>query len=430
MSENVQTTADNGRVESLKDGRGLTFTDYLQAFVDGKGPLLEDGERLELKDVIATPNSTPLLRKVIETVVRDAVEPNLVISQLFTTLRFQHGSQIIQFPTIGALYAQDIPEGGEYPERTPDWNGSTVTAQIGKSGLAVKVTEEMIRYSQFDVIGMLLRKAGQALARRKEWKCATQMISIGVRCFDNATPAGSLFGVLHGRDLQGNPNGSLTLDDLMDAWVQIMTQGFQPNTLVMHPLAFAMFLKDPYLRAFALAAGGGTFFGTWTGNAQNTNPFGGHMGGMAGPGSGQFIMPGGNAAGSTPTAEKAYNQTLTSKPNLPDRWPHPLRIIVSPLVPFDPRNKLTDIIICDASVVGAILQDEDPTTEDFDDPARDMRKIKVRERYATVVLEEGQGIGVLKNVHVVPNEIVLPATASIDVSGSALAPIAMTASVL
>ena len=406
------------------------FRDYHHLFEHGHAKGDPRHERLHLKDAIATPNNTPMLRRVIDTIVRDSVEPVLIISKLFQTLRYEHGADIIQFPTLGALVAEDLGEGQEYPERSPSWGGSTMTASIGKVGLAIKVTDEMIRYSQFDIIGMMLKKAGQALGRKKESKCATMLASMGVRCFDNGTPTNSIFGVCTGRDLQGNPNGSLTLDNLMDTWVQVIMQGFNPDTIIMHPLTFAMFLKDPYLRAFALAAGGGVFFGGWTGRAQNDNPFGGHAGGVAGPGAGTYVMPGANAASAAVTAVEGYNQNLTSAPTLPERWPFPVKLVVSPLVRFDPRRKLADMIVCDSSVIGAIVQDEDPSTEEFDDPARDMRKIKVRERYALVVLEEGQGIAVMRDIHVVPNEVVLPAQVSLDVSGNMLGVISPTASVL
>jgi len=141
-------------------------------------------------------------------------------------------------------------------------------------------------------------------------------------------------------------------------------------------------------------------------------------------------MPGANAASAAVTAVEGYNQNLTSAPTLPERWPFPVKLVVSPLVRFDPRRKLADMIVCDSSVIGAIVQDEDPSTEEFDDPARDMRKIKVRERYALVVLEEGQGIAVMRDIHVVPNEVVLPAQVSLDVSGNMLGVISPTASVL
>jgi hypothetical protein len=82
----------------------------------------------------------------------------------------------------------------------------------------------------------------------------------------------------------------------------------------------------------------------------------------------------------------------------------------------------------DSNELGVLIVDEDVTTEEFDDPKVDIKKIKLRERYAIGILNEGQAIAKISNVHVVPNEIALPAQANIDVSGSSLSPINPTTS--
>jgi hypothetical protein len=72
----------------------------------------------------------------------------------------------------------------------------------------------------------------------------------------------------------------------------------------------------------------------------------------------------------------------------------------------------------DSTELGALIVDEEVTTEEWLDPARDIRKIKLRERYGIGIFNEGQAIAVAKNVHIVPNMVVLPAQATIDASGS------------
>ena len=124
---------------------------------------------LSVDDAISTPNAGMWLPKVVENIVKEAAEPLLVGTSLLQRINYRAG-QLITFPAVGALHAADIAEGQEYPERQLQMGGATVTATVGKSGVAVKVTEEMIRYSQFDVIGMHLRAAGRALARHKEVK--------------------------------------------------------------------------------------------------------------------------------------------------------------------------------------------------------------------------------------------------------------------
>ena len=379
-------------------------------------------EPLKLTDALATTNAPVLFPKVMSNIVKEAIEPLLVGASLLTRINYQYG-QTITFPAVGALIAADLAEGQEYPERSLQIGGATVTASIGKSGVAVKITEETIRYSQYDEIGMHLRAAGKALARHKEEKIFRYIQTMGMTAFDNLNPTQSQFGVCHGRNIQGYANGSVTMDDIFDAYAQVITQGFMPNTLLLHPLAWTMFVKDAQLRAFVQANGGGTFFATWTGNPAGRAAWGGNGLGVSG---GQNIVAGETGTGTTsPSGLTAstllqYPQDIDSAPVLPSYMNVPLRIIVSPFVPFDPRRKITDIYLFDSSELGVLIVDEDVTVDRFVDPRNDMTKIKLRERYGIGILNDGQAIAVLRNVHVVPNEIALPAQAQVDVSGSFL----------
>lgn len=383
--------------------------------------------KVELKDVLSAQNAPLFMPKVISNIVKEAAEPYLVGTSLLQRINYSFG-QTITFPAVGALVAADLAEGQEYPERSLVTGGATVTANIGKSGIAVKVTEEMIRYSQYDIIGMHLRAAGKALARHKEAKIFAYIRKMGVCVFDNVTPTASLKGVTTGRNVQGSGNGSFTMDDLFDMFAQIVNQGFIPDTLLMHPLTWAMFVKDPTLRAFALANGGGTFFAGWRGNPTGQAMWGNSNNGGLGMGTGQNVVPPG-PSGLAPTGADGYPFNNQAAPVLPNYFSVPFKIVVSPLVPFDPRRKLTDIYMFDSSELGVLIVDEEVTTEEFNDPARDIRKIKLRERYGIGILSEGQAIGIAKNIHVVPNEIVLPVQATLDASGT-LGVISSTANVL
>lgn len=406
---------------SLKDQAHMEYV-----WRTGKDPV--SGKNVKLQDALSVPDAPLLLPKVISNVVREAAEPLLVGTSLLQRISYQYG-QTITFPAVGSLVAGDIAEGQEYPEQRLAMGGATVTASIGKTGLAVKVTEEMLRYSQFDVIGMHLRAAGRALARHKEIKIFNMIKALGVCVFDNANPGSSLKGVTTGRSLDGSPNGSVTMDDIFDCFAQVMTQGFMPDTLLMHPLTWVMFVKDPTLRAFALTNGGGTFFANWTGQVNQQYAANASQGGL-GISAGQNIVEGGNTAGLAASALTAYHPQMNSGPVLPSYLGMNFRIIVSPLVPFDAHRRLTDIFMFDSRELGALIVDEEVTTEEFTDPRVEMRKIKLRERYAVALLNEGQSIATIKNVKLVPNEIVLPAQAHIDVSSSNLGTISPTADVL
>ena len=378
---------------------------------------LEDGQRVKLNDALSVPNAPMLMPKVISNIVKEAAEPLLVGTSLLQRINYSYG-QTITFPAVGAMVAADIAEGQEYPERSLQMGGATVTASIGKSGVAVKVTDEMVRYSQFDVIGMHLRAAGRALARHKEVKIFNFIRSMGVTCFDNVNPSTSLKGVTTGRDMTGAGNGSVTMDDIFDAYAQVITQGFTPNTLLMHPLTWTMFVKDATLRSFVLGNNGGNMFAGWSGSAAVRAPWDNSSQGGLGMSAGQDITPGGNAAGAAASPLSAYPQTLSTAPELPGYMNIPFRIIVSPFVPYDPRRKLTDIYMFDSAELGVLIVDEEVTTEEFDDPRVDIRKIKLRERYGIGILNEGKAIATLKNVHVVANEMVLPAQSTVDITNA------------
>lgn len=406
---------------NITDAAGLEYV-----WRKGKDPV--SGKNVKIEDALSVPDAPLLMPKVISNVVREAAEPLLVGTSLLQRINYSYG-QTITFPAVGAMTAADIAEGQEYPEQRLAMGGATVTAQIGKSGLAVKVTEEMIRYSQWDVIGLHLRAAGRALARHKEVKIFNMIRSLGVVVFDNANPNVSMKGVTTGRALDGSANGSITMDDIFDCFAQVMTQGFMPDTLLMHPLTWVMFVKDPTLRAFAQTAGGGTFFANWTGQVNQQYAANANQGGL-GIGAGQNIAEGGNAAGLTASPLTSYHPQMNSAPVLPSYLGMNFRIVVSPYVPFDPRRKLTDIYMFDSSELGAYIVDEELTTEEFSDPKVEMRKIKLRERYALAILNEGQGIAVMKNVKVIANEISLPVQAQINVADTDLGPISPTADVL
>jgi hypothetical protein len=63
-------------------------------------------------------------------------------------------------------------------------------------------------------------------------------------------------------------------DDIFDMYAAVLLNGFTPDTMLVHPMAWLMWVKDPVLREFAIQAGGGSFFANFTGNpAQLGNKF-------------------------------------------------------------------------------------------------------------------------------------------------------------
>lgn len=371
-----------------------------------------DSEGLEwtVKDMYSTPDAPWMMPQIVTEQALEAIEPMLLMTELMQRINYTMG-QTILLPSMAAMSATnlDMAEGDEYPEtKLAQGGGSQMIANIGKVGLAVKVTEEMIRYSQFDVIGMHVRAAGRTLARHKEVKAANMVAAQGVCYYDNLNPKASEMGVTHGRDRDGSANGSVIAEDFFDLEGELVAKGFMPNTAMMHPLTYTMFRKDPVMRAFFMNGQSVTYFGTYRGNPMGGNPWSQTLGGR-GLGKQQAIRH--------DTDPDLRNREIDSEPVLPGYWGLSLSILVTPYVKYDAIKKTTDIILADRNELGVLLVDEELTTEEWKDPARDIMKMKFRERYCFGILNEGQSVATMKNVKNVPNRIIdEPARPQYDVS--------------
>lgn len=355
------------------------------------------GNQWTLEDMYSTPDAPWMMPKVVSEQALEAIEPQLLMTSLLKRIQYTMGQSIV-LPMTSAMASTnlDMAEGDEYPETKLAQGGmSQMIANIGKVGLAVKITEEMIRYSQVDVIDIHVKAAGKLLARHKEVKAANMIAKQGVTYFDNLNPTDSVIGVTHGRANDGSANGSLTAEDMLDLEGHFVAKGFMPNTMILHPLFYTMFRKDPIMREMFFR-GNTTYFQNYRGSAMGGNPWQKSAGMMQGKQ--QKIEP------STPT--ELRNRDIDSAPIFPSYWGMDMQIIVTPWAPYNPLKKRGDIIVCDREELGVLLVDEDLTTEEWKDPAHDIRKIKFRERYCFGIMNEGQSVAVLKNVVNTENKII------------------------
>ena len=364
------------------------------------------------RDAVSTSEITPLLQESMEILIREPVEPRMVITPLFTRVMAKGMNTQILAGAMGAVYAGDVQESGTYPEVNFQMGGAVSTAFIGKSGIAASFTDEALRYSTFDIMAKNLELMGNALVRHKEQKAVAFLKQLGTALFDNLNPAQSIFGVTTGRGLVANKlvgNGSLTMENLMKAMAHMSEEGFTPDTLLMHSLFYYTFVQDPVLRTMMLAHGGGSMFNPYTGDPGPRDPYSNGSMGSRGPSTGTRVVnprgigtAGGEAAG-TVTSVLERSQQMTSAPRLPGYFPYNFQIIVSPLCPYDPETETGDIFLLSSGNVGFHLVDEDATTVEWRDETTETVKVKIRERYGFAVAHEGQGVGVFKNVKCAEN---------------------------
>jgi hypothetical protein len=138
-------------------------------------------------------------------------------------------------------------------------------------------------------------------------------------------------GVTTGRNYKGQLNGSMTVDDIFDMYAAVLLNGFVPDTMLVHPMAWLMWVKDPVLREFAIQAGGGSFFAQFTGNpaVQGNNFY--NFGGL-GLGAGQTGQYNNGALTGGEVADPAAGnyQRMQSAPILPNYLGLPFEISPGP----------------------------------------------------------------------------------------------------
>lgn len=335
------------------------------------GYLLEDDEdsRITIMEAMATPDAPILFPKVVSNVLKEAAEPMFLVTPLLSLVRLGKGRSM-EFPAVNAIQAAEIPEGQEYPEQQLVF-AKQAEGKVSKKGVKIAFTDEIINDSQWDVFALHVRAAGRAMARLKEQIALQRFNEAATTCFDNDDPS---YPDTTGLDINGTANYSFGLDDLIDIFAAIMAENHVPTDMIMHPLAWAIFAKDPVIRNFALYGDRSVYTGIMR---TPPGPYGTHR-----------------------TQASALQATA----------PWGINCILSPFIDFTPKvtgatpsDAKTDIFVIDRAECGVLLVRDDLSTDEFNDPTRDIRYLKVKERYDIVLLGEGEGIQVARNVHLVKN---------------------------
>ena len=319
-----------------------------------------------IREYLSTSDASHFFPRTVSNQMLEAAEPLLVISPLLNTVRIATTANTVDYYAVGAIQAHEIPEGMEYPEEQAVWAKAAKTAKVTKKGLKVPITQELIDDNLFDVMGMYIRAAGRAMARYKEQLAANRFDDAAVISLDNSGGAGAY--ATTGVDAFGVKNGSLDGHDLLVVFGQMLASGRTPTDVIIHPLAWTMFADDPIVRNLSI----------W-----NTVP---------GPAV-RMETPTG-----TPT-DGPYNNFLQKT------VPFGINVITSPYVPYTAgATPVTDIYVIDRNDIGVLTMREDLTTDQFEDPTRDIVAMKVKERYDITVMDtEGYNILKLNDVNIVRN---------------------------
>lgn len=327
--------------------------------------LTEDGyidvdNRVTIKEAFASPDAAALFPKVISRTLKEASEPQLLVTPLLSVVRLGKGRSL-EFPAVNAIQAAEIPEGQEYPEQALAF-AKQIEGKVSKKGVKLAFTEEVISDSLWDIVGLHVRAAGRAMARLKEQIALGRFKDAASIVYDN--DSGS-YDDTTGVGVNGVANLTITWDDIVDMAAVLMAENHVPTDFILHPLMWSLFLKDSIFHAEGAAANV-----SW---------------------------------GLRPNSKEGVANATA---------PMGLNVIVSPFVSFTAKSGATaaksDVFLIDRNEVGSLLVKDDLSTDQFDDPGRDIRQLKMKERYDIVMLGDGEGITVAKNVRLTRNYEIQP----------------------
>lgn len=337
-----------------------------------------DNGRVDLQEAIASTDAIKLFPKIIEGKMIEAAEPVYLGARFFDTINVpETGGTVYQVPIIGEIYAREVQEGGTYNEQLVDRTTAELKpleVRVQKVGCKVSITEETIKDSSWDILGINVHKMGRAMARYKEELCFNNFTQHGMTIFDNnmrdTIPEAGTTGC--GKD--GNYNDTLSIEDLVEVILAMMGHDKTPTNIIMHPLTWLIFARNQMI-------GNGMSFGAFGGS--NVHPWGAVQG-----------TPG--FAGLSPNA--SGQKFLLTPESTQNRLPFAITVDLSPFVRFDKTTKRFDMYCIDSSSVGCIIQKEGLNSGSWSDPERDIRSLKIKERYGVGIYENGLSIATVKNI--------------------------------
>lgn len=341
-----------------------------------RGGVREELPRISITEALRSADASILFPKAISDILLRPREPMMIGQQYLAKTVQVDNVRSLEIPTIGAIRAFDLGETQEYPEQLAPFAQYFTEVKVNKVGLRLDISEDVIRDSMWDVLGLYIEAAGFAMARHKEEKIFNTASDYGHAVFDNSVNDSNMW--THGMGPDGKYNYTVSFDDLIDAIGALVAHEYVPTDIIMHPLGWVVWAKDPVLRAQFLTGGqiGQSVWSTLPQFDQNVNM----------PWNINYVV--------TPFQPLRLNSNISGHTGDGNMYPNPSNL--------DACN-VTDITIIDRNQAIIVLQREPMEMENFEEWRRDTRVIKVRERYGVAALNQGRAISMIKNVRLDTN---------------------------
>lgn len=187
------------------------------------------------REDVTTANSGALYITALASVIRAAVEPNMVgleLLQLNTDLMNGAGKGAIKLPKERRVTAAEVGEGGSVTYTGEGYDSITVSPT--KKIAASKITWEMIKRGMVSLITAEAARVGKALARKVDSDIITGIVAVCTSGNSN-------------RVVTGGASTRASYNKLIDARAKIegySVGGFKATHLILHADDYAALCKD------------------------------------------------------------------------------------------------------------------------------------------------------------------------------------------
>jgi len=192
-------------------------------------------ESLRFKEDVTTANASALYITALASVIRAAVEPNMVALELLqknTDLMNGGGKGAIKLPKELRVVAAEVSEGGTVVYTGQGYESITVTPT--KKIAASKITWEMVHRGMISMIAGEAARAGKAIARKTDKDILDGVVAVCTAGNSN-------------RNVTGGASTRISYSNVQDLIATVEgydVGGFKVSHIVMHPDDYAALTKD------------------------------------------------------------------------------------------------------------------------------------------------------------------------------------------
>ena len=192
-------------------------------------------ESMRMKEDINTGNASALYITALSSVIRAAVEPNMIakeLLQLNTDLMNGGGKGAIKLPKEKRVTAATLGEGGNVVYTGEGYESITVSPT--KKAAASKITWEMVKRGMISMITAEAARVGKAIARKVDSDILSGIEAITIAGNSN-------------RVVTGGATTRISYAKLIDTIATVEAYdvgGFKVTHIIVHPNDYAALMKD------------------------------------------------------------------------------------------------------------------------------------------------------------------------------------------